>query len=892
MENIRIAILDSTDTVRGYIDNDVPESMPYFDDEFHTYISGSAYTFTFTTFSGHKDSNLLVVGNHLSFKFKDKGYYLNISIVERDEKKVSVTAFGLSFELLNEDVKAYKSDRAMSFVEYIKTYGFEDVFEIGINEVSDKKISHEWTGTDTILSRLFSLANVFDAEIEFITELNDDYSLKRTVMNVYKKHSSNYQGLGKDRRGEIVKYGKEIKNILKTSDITELCTAIRPTGKDGLQLSKLGKKEELDENGNVLYYHDNGAREIKAPQSRNRFPSFVAGKDYDRWIVKEWEYDTDNVNTLYGQALAKLKEICVPKVKYDVDAYIDAEIGDTFTIMDEEYDPIMYLEARITEQIICFTNPKKSRTIFDNFKEVDSQIATSLIDQMNQMIEQNKTYQLVISSNNGVILGDDAINTTLTASVKDNGRDVTQNFTIKWYSSELLKYTGTSLTVDKSELNPSVTYRIEASESSTGIIKAYQEVTITKINEGTFIVSTDVEYAVSDNGDKPPKEGWQKEFPIVPEGKYLWIHTKVTYSDGHATDSYSVSHNGTNGHDGAPGAPGTPGEEPIIVKLISNKGQVFKNSSIVTELQANVYKGSKLLSLEEVNKIGTIKWYRNNSALQDTSLTMQVRESQNVLNVVYTIQIVKGIDVICADTISLASVTDIQGIYRYYQLAINKPVKPASYPPSNDWKDVEPKFELNNQGSLYYVDCTVFTDLTWKYTDVQLSSDYEAVKKLYADALQQIAEAEKKLSSDIQQTEDSIRTEVSEQYFSKDETQGMLGEISTKLEQTKNSFEFQFNNFKADLDKVNSENSAKFQEYQKYIRFEDGNIILGQVGNELVLTIKNNRISFSQGGQEVAYLSNNKLNVTDADITHSIRIGNFIFAPRPDGSLDFKKASD
>lgn len=90
----------------------------------------------------------------------------------------NVTAYGLCLELTNEYVDAYKATRAMSFAEYVNAYGFEKSFIIGRNEVSNKKITHEWTGSDTVLARLYSIANVFDAELEFVTQLNDDYSLK------------------------------------------------------------------------------------------------------------------------------------------------------------------------------------------------------------------------------------------------------------------------------------------------------------------------------------------------------------------------------------------------------------------------------------------------------------------------------------------------------------------------------------------------------------------------------------------------------------------------------------------------------------------------------------------------------------------------------------------
>ena len=60
------------------------------------------------------------------------------------------------------------------------------------------------------------------------------------------------------------------------------------------------------------------------------------------------------------------------------------------------------------------------------------------------------------------------------------------------------------------------------------------------------------------------------------------------------------------------------------------------------------------------------------------------------------------------------------------------------------------------------------------------------------------------------------------------------------------------------------------------------------LGNELELQISNDRISFLQDGAEVAYFSNRKLYVTDAQILHSLQLGNFAYMPRPNGNLSFK----
>lgn len=245
--------------------------------------------------------------------------------------------------------------------------------------------------------------------------------------------------------------------------------------------------------------------------------------------------------------------------------------------------------------------------------------------------------------------------------------------------------------------------------------------------------------------------------------------------------------------------------------------------------------------------------------------------------------------ILALNTITLTTVTDIQGIYRYYYLGTSKPSVPSAYPPPSPWVQTMPGYQLGNQNSLYFIDVTLFSDLSYQYGEVQLSTDYEAVRVTYQDALNQIANAEKQMQSEIQKANDSIRTEVSENYYEKGQTDTLLGTISSTLEQTKESFTMQFESFQVDLDNVNTDNSVKFQELYQYIRFKGGSIELGKDGNAITLTIENDRISFKQSGQEIAYMSESTLFITDANIVTSLCIGNFIFSPRPDKSLDFKK---
>ena len=481
MERVRIAVLDAYDNVLAFMDNGAPKALHYYDDELHEYLKGTANTLTFCAGAKHEDAQYLVEGNKLSFLYRGKEYYLNIMSVRHDELEVEVTAYSLSFELLNEEKEKYAATEAKTFAEYLSVFDAEKIVTLGNNEISDKSIKHEWKGTDTLLARLFSLANVFDAEVEFVPQLNDNYSLKAIVINVYKEHSDMIQGIGVNRNDITLRYGKNVTGITKTSDITGLYTSIRPFGRDGLTITELDKAE-YDADGNLEYSSPAGNNNILAPQARDRFPSNLWSAN-DRYIAKIYEYNTDNVNVLYGNALSELKKNCVPKVEYEVSGYFDTDIGDTVQIEDDEYNPALYLEARVTEQIRSFTDLTRNKTTFDNFHELQSQLDLDLVAKMNALIEQNKTYTCMISTDNGTTFKNNEGFTTLTASIRDGVTDVTNKFTITWSKDGTDLSTGKSITVNAADVDGKSMYRFEAKDSA-GNVKGFYEVTITDVNDG------------------------------------------------------------------------------------------------------------------------------------------------------------------------------------------------------------------------------------------------------------------------------------------------------------------------------------------------------------------------------------------------------------------------
>lgn len=583
MDSIRIAILSANNTPVAFMDNGHKKSMHYWNDELREYLQGAANTYTFTVNAKHPDAQHIKAGNKVAFTYKGKSYYLNIVNTDQTEKTITATAWSLSFELINEDAGEYKAGKAMSFEEYLAVFDAERTLKLGLNEVSDKRITNEWTGTTSVLKRLFSLANVFSAEIEFETVLNRDYSLKEIVLNVYRKHSDTDSGVGEYRNDIVLRYGKGITGIRKTTDAEKLYTCIQPTGKDGLTINGLDKKE-YDENGNIEYFTDGAI--IRAPQARDRFPSNIVNKA-DAYILMRKEYDTDSKDKLYSMALSDLKTASEPVVTYEVDGYFDTNIGDTVRMQDQEWTPVLYLQARVSEQIRSLTNPKTAKTVFTNYKELTSEISDDLIKRMQDLISKNKVYTCSISTNNGIIFKNGIGSTTLTAYAYNNGVDVSGNLEIRWSKDGTEFYVGRSVTVNAEDVDTKAVYSFVATEN--GIRRGYYEVTITKVDDGApgepgkngddgkdgvGIESVTKYYLASEKstGITVSSPGWTDTKQDMTETKKnLWSYDLIRYTNSTETKTTPViigvrGDNGETGDSGIIISPTAP-EHPKVGQL-------------------------------------------------------------------------------------------------------------------------------------------------------------------------------------------------------------------------------------------------------------------------------------------------------------------------------------
>lgn len=166
------------------------------------------------------------------------------------------------------------------------------------------------------------------------------------------------------------------------------------------------------------------------------------------------------------------------------------------------------------------------------------------------------------------------------------------------------------------------------------------------------------------------------------------------------------------------------------------------------------------------------------------------------------------------------------------------------------------------------------------YADAQIkvtadSINQNVTKKIESasdETNDKLTELRKEINSNIEQTGEAIKSSVYEKVYLKDDVDSLLSSVNTEVEQTKTSWQVTFNQLVKQLNDYSDGSDAAFDEIRKYIRFEDGNILLGNSSSPLILRIRNDRIQFLQNGYEVAYISDQRMYNTTCEIINQLRI--------------------
>ena len=603
----------------GFIDNEKQETLNFYDDTWTRNLETASSTFEFTVSKKELLSdtanqplyNQLNERSFISFKHNGQTYLFNIMKVEENERWVRCYCENLNLELINEYTNAYKADKAMSFAEYLNAFDIPQfaMVTLGVNEVSDQKKTLEWEGQDTKLARLLSLANKFNAEVEFVTRLNDDSSIKQLVLNVYHQADDSHTGVGRIRSDIRLTFEKNIKSMTRKVDKTEIYTMIVPYGKAKEQpengpevrvyINGLPAWEEKNDKGIVIFKQEGNC--LYAPHAANLYPStFGASTQDNKWIRKDLEVDSDDPKVIRAAGIANLRKNAYPAITYEVDGFVDVEIGDTITIHDKGFVPSLDVRARAIEQKISFSNPANNTTAFGNFKELENRTSGDLRTVFERMVENSRPYRILFSTDNGVIFKNNTGQSTLRPTLKRGNQIV--NATYRFVIDGSIVGAGLTYTVSASKITKPTVITVSAWVDNKEV--ASEEVTFLNVSDGRNGVKGDK----GDPGPAGPKgdRGLQGERGLqglqgpkgdqgIPgvkgaDGKTQYTHIAYAdtvsgsgfsqtdtdkafigmYQDFSTTDSRNPQDyrwskwKGSDGRDGIPGKAGADGRTPYV----------------------------------------------------------------------------------------------------------------------------------------------------------------------------------------------------------------------------------------------------------------------------------------------------------------------------------------
>ena len=539
-----LTIHDSNLRKVAFIDNNKQGTLNYFNDTWTRYLETGSSIFDFTVFKkaiisdiGQKRAyNTLNEKAFVSFHYKGKTYLHTIRKVEENEKVIKCYGINLNLELINEYSIPYKSPKAMSFKEFCEemdllNYTF---LKIGINEVSDKKISAEWEGTDTKLNRLLSLAKKFGAEIEFDTRLNADSSIKSFTVNVYHEHDDNHQGVGQLSPTVLV-YGKNLKTLTRTIDKTRIYNTVVPTGKDDkgnvVDIRGLGPWSVNNAKGEREFYQSGAA--LYAPLSMQMYPSTFTHStgDRDQWTRKDMTVESSNPEVIRSMAYRELKKNCYPAVTYEAEGFADLDIGDTVKVYDDGFNPTLLLEMRVSEQTISFTNPKNNKTTFSNAKALENRLSQGIQQQLDRMIEEAKPYTIKLATDNGVAFKNGQGQTIVTPTLTKGNKVINAGW--RWVVNGVIKATSSSYIVRAADINQKMVLTVSAWIDNKEV--ASDQLTLINTSDGTAGKTQYLHRAWANSADG--RDGFSTSDST--NKRYFGTYTDFTEADSQDPTSYN-----------------------------------------------------------------------------------------------------------------------------------------------------------------------------------------------------------------------------------------------------------------------------------------------------------------------------------------------------------------
>lgn len=348
-----------------------------YDDKHTLTLDAGSSSYEFKIDKADEASQCMDSGNYIVLQ-NDNGKTWLFTILDYEETQYTKTVYAedAGIELLNKACDIWKSSGPHSFEYYFNLVTSGTPWKLGVNQLAGLERTLKYEGRDTGLGRLLSILKGFDnAECTF------DVTVKMNAPSEFKINV--YKSVGNDRSDVQMVYSHELNNITKKESRAEFVTALCGVG--GTIQTEDGQGNTQDA-GNIdfadlEYNHDGlvttkGDKFLRAVDANKRF-----NPGQTTYIEAFYEYDTQSASELLNRTITRLKTYSEPQYTYTADVkVIDStlKIGDTVTIIDHDYNPTLYLSARVAELEKSYTDPSKNTIEFCNYRLLSSRLADKL----------------------------------------------------------------------------------------------------------------------------------------------------------------------------------------------------------------------------------------------------------------------------------------------------------------------------------------------------------------------------------------------------------------------------------------------------------------------------------------------------------------------------------
>ena len=404
---------------------------------------------------------------------------------------------------------------------------------------------------------------------------------------------------------------------------------------------------------------------------------------------------------------------------------------------------------------------------------------------------------------------------------------------------------------------------------------------------GQGISNITEQYYLSDSKTSQSGGSWSTSAPTWVNGKYMWSRSKIDWTNPTSTTYTTpicdttweavngIEIGGTNLQPNSEWKNDTEGwvkdssfSLDDSIQFEDSNSIKFSRTGLTSNTSAFLYSPKTILATSDITYTASAYFYTTNVNSIDDRVDIGIgyytKEGSLIGNSIYT----DAKPLMENGQWIRVTVTSTAPANTYYVAVVFRTLRNGNY-----WMS-KPKLEKGNKA----------TDWSPCPKDSE-----NIISDLERDLMQQIDDNKVELEMD---GELGFRLKVKDQFVDIPDgnaLNGRIEEVESAFEKLNGSDE---TGFRFVFDKMIKEytegTNADISQIKEYIDFtSNGDINLHSTGSAFSLNIAKDKISFKDNGTEVAYMSTQKLYITDAQILNSLQIGKFKWIPRDNNNVSF-----